>query len=178
MKWLISTIIVVALLCTSVQGAGITIWGLTEQLTTVEDDNSLSARVGYMLGIEESGLEPFIGSVWRPRDDYPQVITVGAVQHLPDLVDPNNPIPYIPAIFLKILNEDTTIRPYIGAQCSINLIDKDAGFIGVIAGVSVKLEEKATSELVFELGYDDTFNDLAGIVDNELKGYMGFRIPF
>lgn len=180
MKRLILTIIAVLCLTVSVQAAGLTIWGLTEQLTTVEADNSLTGRVGYFLGIgENGGLEPFIGSVWRPRiDDVPQVITLGAVQHLSDLVDPNNSLPYIPDFFVSILNEDTVIRPYIGAQFTINFVDRDSGFIGFIGGVTVKLEEDARSELVFELGYNDTFNALAGVPDNEISGYLGFRIPF
>jgi len=180
MKRVLLTIIMVLCLCASVQAAGITVWGLTEQLTAVESDNSITARVGYFMGIGDTGgLEPFIGSVWRPRsEDAPQVITLGAVQHLPDLIDPNGPIPYISGIFTAVIAEEVVIRPYIGFQTTINLIDKDSGFIGIISGVTCKLTPDAQSEIVFEISYDDTFQGLAGVPDNELKGYVGFRIPF
>jgi len=167
------------LLCGSVQAAGLTVWGLTEQVSSVESDNAISARVGYDLSIgDNGGLEPFIGSVWRPQDDAPQVIVLGAIQHMPDLLDPNSPIPYLPGLFLTVINEDVTVRPYIGAQCTVNLIDKDSGFVGAIAGVTLKLTPEANSELVFEVSYDDTFSQLNDVPDNRFKGYMGFRIPF
>jgi len=145
------------------------------------NDDALSFRVGYMLGIDSkgSGLEPFIGSVWRPKtDDIPQVLVLGAVQHLPDLVDPNGPIPYIPDVLTKLLNEDVVIRPYIGAQCTVNFIDRDTGFIGGIFGFAIMLEPEAKSQLIFEMSYDNAFNELNQIYDNELKGYIGCRIPF
>jgi len=180
MRSVLMTIMVVLCLCASVQAAGWTVWGLTEQLTAVESDNSITARVGYFMGLGDTGgLEPFIGSVWRPRsEDTPQVITLGAVQHLPDLIDPNGPIPYISGIFTAVIAEEVVIRPYIGFQTTINLIDKDSGFIGIISGVTCKLTPDAQSEVVFEVSYDDTFQELAGVPDNELKGYIGFRIPF
>ena len=179
MKKLAITIIALLCLCSSVQAAGLTVWGLTEQMTTVEDDNSLQGRVGYFLGTDAGGLEPFIGSVWRPRlEDTPQVIILGAVQHMADVIDPNSPIPYIPELFLQVLSEDISARPYIGGQFSINFIDRDSGFYGALAGVALKLDPAAKSELIFELSYDNTFGDLAGVSDSEFKGYMGFRIPF
>lgn len=179
MKKLILSIILTMCLCSSVQATGLTIWGITEQVSSVNSDNAITGRIGYMLGVGDAGgLEPFVGSVWRPKESTPQVIVVGAVQHLADLVDPNSSIPYIPALFASILNEDVEIRPYIGAQCTINLIDKDSGFIGLITGITVKLEPDAKSELVFELSYDKMFNDLEAVPDNEFKGYAGVRIPF
>jgi len=180
MRSVLMTIMVVLCLCVSVQAAGWTVWGLTEQLTGVEADNSITARVGYFMGIGDTGgLEPFIGSVWRPRsEDAPQVITIGAVQHLPDLIDPNGPIPYISGLFTAVIAEEVVIRPYIGFQTTINLIDKDSGFIGIISGVTCKLTPDANSEIVFEIAYNDTFNELAEVPDNEISGYMGFRIPF
>ena len=178
MKRLMAILLAVLFIASAAQAAGLTVWGLTEQLSSVEADNSLTARVGYFLGTDRGGLEPFIGSIWRPRDDSPQVVVFGAVQHMPDLIDPNNPIPFIPEMLLKVITEDVSIRPYIGGQFSVNLADRDAGFYGMIAGITLKLEPKAKSELVFEASYDNTFGDLAGVEDNELKGYMGFRIPF
>lgn len=179
MKRVILTLIITMLLCTSVQATGLTLWGLTEQLSSVNEDNAIMARIGYDLTIGDSGgLEPFIGSVWRPREGTPQVIVIGAVQHLPDLIDPNSNIPYLPDIFLMVISEDVAIRPYFGGQFTVNLIDKDAGFYGMIAGTTIQLTPKANSQLVFEVSYDKTFGDLEGVPDNEIKGYVGFRIPF
>ncbi|KKK71058.1 hypothetical protein LCGC14_2917740, partial [marine sediment metagenome] len=96
MKRLILTLILALCLTGAVQAAGLTIWGLTEQVSSVNDDNALAVRIGYYLGNENGGLEPFIGSVWRPRDSAPQVIIVGAVQHLSDIIDSDSELPYLP----------------------------------------------------------------------------------
>ena len=181
MKKLLLTIILVLALCGISNATGLTLWGLTEQISSQTGDDALTGRVGYMLGIDSkgSGLEPFIGSIWRVKtDDIPQVLTIGAVQHMPDLVDPNSNIPYIPDLFLSVMNEDVSIRPYLGAQCTINLVDRDSGFIGGIAGVSIMLTPESNSQLVFEISYDETYDKLREVADNEFKGYMGFRIPF
>ena len=181
MKRVILSIILALCLCASVQAAGLTIWGLTEQISSVDGDNSLSARIGYDLSLtDKGGLELFAGSIWRPREtqDFPQVVVLGAIQHLPDLIDPNSSIPWLPELFLTVISEDVQIRPYIGGQFSVNLVDEDSGTYGAIAGITLKLTPEDKSELVFEAFYDNNFGDLAGVPDNELKGYMGFRIPF
>ena len=180
------TLIAIALCClivmpTVTQAAGLTIWGLTEQISSVNGDNSLTGRIGYDMSLSDNGgLELFAGSIWRPREtqDFPQVVVLGAVQHMPDLIDPNSSVPFLPELFLNVISEDVQIRPYIGGQFSINLIDEDAGTYGAIAGVTLKLTPEDKSELVFEASYDKNFGDLAGVPDNQLKGYMGFRIPF
>ena len=181
MKRVILSIILALCLCSAVQAAGLTIWGLTEQISSVDGDNSLSARIGYDLSLtDKGGLELFAGSIWRPREtqDFPQVVVLGAIQHLPDLIDPNSSIPWLPELFLTVISEDVQIRPYIGGQFSVNLVDEDSGTYGAIAGITLKLTPEDKSELVFEASYDNNFGDLAGVPDNELKGYMGFRIPF
>jgi len=179
MKRAILTIILALCLTGSVQAAGLTIWGLTEQVSSVNGDNSLTARIGYDLSLtDKGGLELFAGSIWRPKDSEPQVLVFGAIQHMPDLIDPNSSIPYLPELFLTVISETVQIRPYIGGQFSINLIDEDAGTYGAIAGITLKLTPEANSELVFEVSYDKNFGDLGGVPDNQLKGYMGFRIPF
>jgi len=181
MKRAILTIIAVLALCASVQAAGLTVWGITEQVSSVNGDNSLTGRIGYDMSLTDNGgLELFAGSIWRPREtqDFPQVVVLGAIQHMPDLIDPNSSIPYLPELFLTVISETVQIRPYIGGQFSINLIDEDAGTYGAIAGVTLKLTPEDKSELVFEASYDKNFGDLAGVPDNQLKGYMGFRIPF
>lgn len=173
------TIALVCLIAMPVQGAGVTLWGLTEQVSSVNDDNAITGRIGYDLSLsDQGGLEIFAGSIWRPKESAPQVIVVGAVQHMPDLIDPNSSIPYLPELFLTVISESVQIRPYIGGQFSINLIDEDAGTYGAIAGITLRLTPEANSEIVFEASYDKNFGDLAGVPDNQLKGYMGFRIPF
>jgi len=163
----------------TVQAAGLTLWGITEQLSSVDQDNAITGRIGYDLSVtDKGGLEPFIGSIWRPRDGTPQVVVLGAVQHLPDLIDPNSSVPFLPELFLMVISEDVQIRPYIGGQFSINCIDEDAGTYGMIAGVTLQISPEANSQLVFEASYDKNFGDLADVSDNRFKGYMGFRIPF
>ena len=87
-------------------------------------------------------------------------------------------MPFIPDLFLAVISEDVQIRPYIGGQFSINCIDEDAGTYGMIAGITLQVDPNANSQLVFEISYDKNFGDLAGVPDERLKGYMGFRIPF
>ena len=179
MKRTILSIIAVMLICGSVQAGGLTVWGLTEQLASVNGDNSINGRIGYDLSLsDKGGLEVFAGSIWRPKEGTPQVVVIGAVQHMPDLIDPNSSVPYLPELFLTVISESVQIRPYIGGQFSINLIDEDAGTYGAIAGITLQLTPEANSQLVFEASYDRNFGDLAGVPDNELKGYLGFRIPF
>ena len=79
-KRILITIALVCLMTMPVQAAGFTIWGLTEQANL---ETTVTGRIGYMLGVgDNGGLEPFIGSVWRVNDSEPQVIVVGAIQHL------------------------------------------------------------------------------------------------
>ena len=178
-KRVILSIILALCLCSSVQAAGLTFWGITEQMTSVNEDNSITARIGYDLSLtDKGGLEVFAGSIWRPRDSEPQVIVFGAVQHMPDLIDPNSSIPWLPELFLTVISEKVQIRPYIGGQFSVNLIDEDAGTYGAIAGITLQLSPEANSQLVFEASYDKNFGDLVGVPDQQLKGYIGFRIPF
>jgi len=179
-KTILTMVTVMLMLCSSAHAAGLTVWGLTEQATSVNNDNSITGRLGYFLGIDDNGpgLEPFIGSVWRPKDEAPQVITVGAVQHLRDIIDPDSVIPLLPNMFLAVISEEVIIRPYFGGQCTINFVDRDAGFIGALAGTTIKIEPKSPNELVLELSYDAMFGDLAGVPDHEFKGYLGFRIWF
>ena len=175
-------LIIIALVCLitmPVQAAGLTVWGITEQVSSVNEDNAITARIGYDMSLsDKGGLEIFGGSIWRPRDGTPQVIVIGAVQHMPDLIDPNSSIPYLPELFLTVISEKMQIRPYIGGQFSVNLIDEDAGTYGMLAGITLQISPEANSQLIFEASYDKNFGDLASVSDNQIKGYMGFRIPF
>jgi len=184
MKRIIVAIIIALCMCNAVQAAGLTIWGMTEQVANVDSQNALALRLGYYLGSDNGGLEPFVGSIWRPRWDEegdmepPQVLTLGLIYHSMDIVDPNNTLPWIPDAFLMILSEDVVIRPYIGFQNTWNFIDQDAGMMGGIAGVRVQTTPDSNTELIFEIGYDANFGDLSVVEDRQLNGYFGIRIPF
>ena len=65
-------LLLMALMCLLVvptaKAAGLTIWGITEQVSSVNEDNAITGRIGYDLSLgDKGGLEPFIGSIWRPR---------------------------------------------------------------------------------------------------------------
>ena len=172
-KRLLMGMVLALCMCLTVQAAGLTVWGLAEN-----ENDFITARVGYDLSVgDQGGLEPFIGSVW-PGTGSPQVIVLGAVQHMPDLIDPNSPVPFLPDLFLTVISEDVQIRPYIGGQFSVNLVDEDAGTYGMIAGITIQISPEANSQLVFEASYDKNFGDLADVPDNEVLIKMGFRIPF
>jgi len=178
MKKLLLILGIIILTCSMVQAAGLTVAVMTEQVTSVNSDNALTARLGYYLGNENGGLEPFIGCVWFPREDTPQVITLGAIQRLSDVLDPESQIPLLPGMLLKVITEDAVMRPYFGGQCTINLIDKDAGLIEAMAGVSIKLTPEATSSIEVETSYGSMFGDLGGRTDYEFITRIGWRIPF
>lgn len=176
-KWILAITLVLCLPMIA-HAAGLTVSVLTEQAMSVNSDNALTARVGYYLGSENGGLEPFIGCVWFPREDTPQVITLGAIQHMADMLDLDSTIPVLPKLLLSIITEQAVMRPYFGAQCTINLIDRDVGFIEAIAGFSIKLTPEAKSTTIFETGYGSMFGDLSGRDDYELVTRIGFQIPF
>ena len=184
MKRAILTIIAVQLcLCLSVQAAGPTVSIMTEQITNVDEGNSLTFELGYFLGVD-SGLEPFIGTKYWPRWDEegdmepPSVVILGVRNHFKDVLDPNSIIPYLPEMLLMVLNEDIEIKPYIGLEFTANFIDKNAGFMAISSGVFVRTSPDSNSALRFGLKWNDTFGDLAGVRDNRLDYEMGLFIPF
>ena len=182
-KRILIAIALIALMAIQVQGAGFTITGLTEQAIpggSDRNDNAVTLRLGYFLGVndEGGGLEPFIGTCFYPKDDYPQVIALGAKQYLPDVLDENSPIPYLPNILLMVITEKAVMRPYFGGDFTINLADRDAGFFEFLGGVDIKLSPEANSSVEFETIYGSMFGDLSGRADYELICRLGFIIPF
>lgn len=183
-KGILLMAVVILGLCVTVRARGPTISFWTEQVAGVDEGNSLGFELGYYLGSDSGGLEPYIGTDWWPRwDDEgdmkpPGVFVLGFRYHFADIIDPNSTIPLIPDVFLAILNEDIEMRPYVGPRFSANFIDKDAGLMSIGVGVSVKASPDSETALRFELRRSDTFGDLAGVPDNRFDLYMGFYYPF
>jgi hypothetical protein len=163
-------------LTASVQASGLTLWSLTDQVTGIDERNSISGRLGYSFATENGGLEGFIGSTWYQDEKYPQVMSLGIIEHLPDLVDPNNPLPWIPDVLVSLLNEDVHIGPYIGLMGTFQFIEEDAGMYGIIAGAKVKVSPNSLAEWVVEYRYIDPFGQLDGVEKSQLSA--GLRIPF
>lgn len=171
-------LLIIANICTIARPADLTVSMMTEQAMSVDSDNAITARIGYYLGNENGGLEPFIGCVWFPKEETPQVITIGVIQYLGDVLEDDSIVPILPELLLAVITEDAVINPYFGALCTINLLDQDAGLIEAIFGVNIKLTPDANSLLVFETGYGSMFGDLSGRDDHEFVTRLGFRIPF
>ena len=180
-------LILIALVCTlfvpAVQAVGPTVSLMTQQLTSVNNDNVLGIEVGYFLGVD-SGLEPYIGLDWYPRWDEdgdmepPSVVKIGVRNWFSDLIDPESAIPLIPDFLLAILNEDVEIRPYVAFDFSANFIDKDVGKMSFPAGIAVKTSPESNTALRFEVRWSDTFGDLNVVPDNQFDFYMGVFVPF
>lgn len=173
-KRILITIALVCLMTMPVQAAGLTVWGLTDGAS-----QEYNGRFGYMLGSEEfGGLEPFIGTSVFPNDPTPSTLKLGAVQHLPDILDPNSSIPFIPGAFKMLFSGKITARPYFGGEATITFIDEDAGSYAALLGAKVKFTDEDPSEWIFETGYGNTFSVLNEVPDNELFFRMGVRVPF
>jgi hypothetical protein len=166
---------IVLLLCSVTMAEdGISIWGLTTQ-----DADALKVRVGY----EKDNIEGFIGSQWWPGVDVvtgevkpPQVITLGALYHFSDLLDPNNPLPFIPDILMAFMPPGTVAEPYVGGQATFNLFDKDAGLYAALAGLLIKAQPDSKVAIVAEAEYGVNFAQLS--VLPEFKVNLGFRYKF
>ena len=170
MRYLLTILIV--LLLTSVSFAdGITVWGLSE--VSAGDERALVARVGYETGL----VEAFAGTTWRPDADAPQVVSLGAVHYFADIVEPNSVVPFIPDVLMTFLHPGTVAQPYIGGQATFNLLDKDAGFMGIITGLQIKAEESSKAAVVAEIMVNDYFGDLGGVSD-QWRLSLGVRYAF
>ena len=182
-KKIIIAIALICLMTVQVQAAGPTVSFMTQQLTSVNNDNVLGIEVGYFLGVD-SGLEPYIGLDWYPRWDEdgdmepPSVVKIGVRNWFSDLIDPESAIPLIPDFLLAVLNEDVEIRPYVAFDFSANFIDKDAGKMSFPAGIAVKTSPESNTALRFEVRWSDTFGDLNVVPDNRFDFYMGVFVPF
>jgi len=183
-KRLLIAIVLCCFIVTPIFAVGPTVTFLTEQVARVDSSNELTLRAGYNFATENGGLEPFIGTQWRPRWDEegdmepPSVVALGALYHFPDLIDPNNAIPYLPGFLSTIINPDVEVRPYMGYQMTINFIDKDSGLQDFLGGIRIKVTPESNTSLDFEIRYGDTFGDLAVVPDNRFNYYMGLTIPF
>jgi len=176
-KLIVLLMLFVATIC---KGNGFTIWGLTEQDIS-GSQNAMSVRIGY----QYESIEAFLGSTWRPNYDTdtgeiepPQVFSLGTVIHWKDLIDPDNPLPFIPDLLLKLIPENMVAQPYFGGQATFNLFEHDAGFYGAIIGLQCKTDIKNKSAFIVELDYNDNFKDLSAVPDNKFRLNMGFRFLF
>lgn len=174
MKRLLTILLISLLMASAVQAAGLTLWGLTDGAS-----KEFNGRLGYMLGSEErGGLEPFVGTSVFPDDPTPSTLKLGAVQHLPDILDPNGPIPILPGVFGLLISDDITARPYFGFEATVTFVDEDAGSYAGLLGTKIKFTAEDPSEWIFETGYGNTFLALKDVPDNELFFRMGVRMPF
>jgi hypothetical protein len=180
MKKLIIIAVGLIALCmgTMVKANGITVWGLTEQ--DLNSQNAITARVGYQYDF----VEGFLGSTWRPNYDVdtgevkpPQVLSLGALVHMRDLLDPNNPLPWIPQALLTFLPEEMVAQPYFGGQGTWNLGSENAGFYGAIIGIQTKTKEDAKASFITEFDYNTNFKDLS-VVPDQWRLNLGFRFLF
>ena len=159
-----------------VSGAGITFWSVTDQLIDIDESASVAGRIGYYTGGAEGGVEFFVGSTWHPDTRSPQVMSFGILEHLPDLIDPQNPLPFIPKVLLTLINEEVELRPYAGLEATFNFIDEDAGFYGPMVGLLGKLTPKSKIETGAEACYFKGFGDLEDVDEFQLRIVM--RILF
>ena len=92
-KRLLISILLVCLLPLLVQGAGITLWSMADQVVDIDESVSVAGRLGYYFGGSDGGLEIAVGSTWHLKDKYPQVMSLLVIERLPDLIDPDNSLP-------------------------------------------------------------------------------------
>jgi len=172
-------LIVIALIClmtVQVQAAGLTLWSVAEKIVEVDESASIAGRLGYYFGSDNGGLEIFAGSTWHPESKSPQVLSIGVIEHLPDLIDPNNPLPWIPNILLTFINEDVEVRPYAGLEGTFNFIEENVGYYGGVVGVLAKLTPNSRIQYGLEGSYKEGFGELEGLNKTQLSFVI--RIPF
>ena len=150
---------------------GVSIWALSEDGS--QKDASVTGRIGY----EVDSIEPFIGFTARPETDFPQLWSLGVIYHLPDLVEEDSPIPWLPEILLTFVNGDVIARPYIGGQASWNVMEEDAGFSGALMGLTIKTTDASPMSFVAEVQKNSTFGDL-GNVSGDYRLSLGVRYLF
>ena len=163
---------------TAAQANGVTLWGLTEH--DWNSENAITGRVGYQYDF----IEGFIGSTWRPNYNVetgeikpPQVFSLGALVHMRDLLDPNNPLPWIPPVLLTFLPESMVAQPYFGGQGSWTPANEDAGFYGAIVGIQTKTSEESKASFITEFNYNNNFKNLS-VVPDQWRLNLGFRFLF
>jgi len=167
-------LLVIAMCCIIVmpsvtRAAGFTLWSVTDQIVEVDNSKLVAGRIGYDFSIENEGLEIFVGSSWNLRYDKPQTMSLGIINHLPDLIDPNNPLPFIPGFLLTFVNQDIEVCPYLGLEGSFNFIDRDSGFYALLIGALAKVTPKSQIEYGLEGAYTQGFNELEGTDEYQLR---------
>lgn len=172
-KWIFATILLFGVAAQSAFG-GWSAWGLAEQ-DIDSRNNGVEARVGYRAG----QLEAFLGSSWWPRYDSdadldpPQVLSVGALYHARDLLDRDNPLPWIPDILLALLPEDMKARPYSGGQVTFDFSGKDQGYSAAQVGLSAFLADDSRNCFVVEGAWRNNYGQLSGF-GNDFVVKLGF----
>ena len=157
------------LLGAKVEAAGLTLWSVTDQIVEVDNSKMVAGRIGWDFSIENEGLEVFVGSSWNLRYEKPQTMSLGVINHLPDLIDPENPLPFIPDFLLTFVNQEIEVCPYLGLEGSFNFIDRDSGFYALLIGALAKVTPKSQIEYGLEGAYTQGFNELEGTDEYQLR---------
>lgn len=178
-RTLLVVAVVVLLSCPAIKADGLALWGLTHQ-DVKSAQTSMSGRIGYQV----NDIEAFIGyTLWPDREGEngeegpPDVFSLGSVYHLPDLVDPNNPLPWIPELLLLLIPEGFLAQPYTGGQATWNVGNAAGGFYGWIGGLLLKINVEDRSAFVLETTVNHNFGDLSAVSD-EWQLYLGMRFLF
>ena len=157
------------LLGAKAEAAGLTLWSVTDQIVEVDNSKMVAGRIGWDFSIENEGLEVFVGSSWNLRYEKPQTMSLGVINHLPDLIDPENPLPFIPDFLLTFVNQEIEVCPYLGLEGSFNFIDRDSGFYALLIGALAKVTPKSQIEYGLEGAYTQGFNELEGTDEYQLR---------
>ena len=177
MRKLMLLLVLMCVGAASARDVNFTLWGMSEQ-SYAQQNNAVIGRAG----VRYENLEGFLGSTWWPSFDEegdlrpPQVFSIGAMYHFPDLVDANSPIPWIPEALLTFIPEDFEAKPYFGGQATANF-DEDAGFAGLLGGLCIKGDTDDKTALIAEAQFNNNFKDLIAVPD-DWRLCVGFRIEF
>lgn len=157
-----------------------TLWSMTTEEDIFNDNATIIGRVGYEFG----GIEPWIGTRFQPRfetsqgeTDPPTVMTFGCFFHFDDLTDQNKRPNWLPGVLFDLLPEEAIASPYIGPHGTFNFVDEDGGLYGIAAGLIYKSKENPFIELVAEIDWMKTFDQLSA-VDDGLVFSLGVRYKF
>ena len=183
LRKIIISLILSLLIGSSAFAQNLTIWQLNER--KFEADSALIGRIGLKMDF----IEPFIGTAWIPKQDGetgnidpPQMVSLGTIIHLPDLIDPNSPAPWIDDLLLTFIPEKWVAKPYIGWQGTWNIGDDDSGYNGGMTGILMRakegnLEDKISVWFAVEGSYNNFFGQVAPLrSDDEWVLSVGFYI--
>jgi hypothetical protein len=187
MKKLLLGLVTMFALCVIVAMSGCQETALTTSVLTEQNLSQGGNAVIVRGGVQAGHVEGFIGSTWHPGFDTetgdispPQLFSAGALYHWENLIDPNNPVPWIPPILKTITNSlglpDARAVPYLGGQASLN-IDEDAGLVSFLTGLEIKAQPDDFSSIVLEAAFNKWSYD-AAVLPDDWKLNMGFKIRF